>query len=636
MTFATPVRPVTEVFRSSAPGTHGWHQVPCWAGETAVRKVIDGWRGMPVSVDIETFGLGHLATKIKCVSFSDGDAAVVLDPRDNFQRKAVRELIATAPTLIFHNSAFDVPNLARNGLFTPADCARVEDTVVHARLAEPGFQASANLGAVGQRYLGVPNEDALAGAFKALGLTKQAGYYQFDLDRLLYLVGAASDAIMTARVLPRVRAAAYARLSTGHPFTEHGVSGTEAWELVDKIQAFNRVMLRRACRGLRVDFEFLESYEERTAERLRTAADTLADAKVKPGHAGDLIAFLEREAALPEDYPRTAKTKRPSTTATHLETLTHPIAQVYVEHKQISKIKDDYLAKVKDQSGDDDRIYPALNVLAAVTGRASMSGTPLHQFPADARGIVIADEGDPFTSLDWAQIEPVVITNVAAGRGSLEDLAVIEAFEAGADFYAPIMAQAGISRPHAKVVLLAQLYGEGIRKLAADLGVSEERAEELRDSLLASMPGVAAMVRGKSACVLPGQREGLLRSIARDYGLVFSLAGRIMPVPMGKGWVDEETGEVGPPSRMVHKGVNYFVQGSAFDVLMEAVLAGDKAGLGDSLHLTMHDELVVSTEAAVEWERLMQTPPDRLCQLAKRTPVLRTDRHDLGNRWAKV
>lgn len=631
-----PVRPAVEVFHSAADGRQGWENLPCYAGDRAVAWTTGQWPGTAVSVDIETYGTGRYSARLKCVSFSDTNTGVVLDPREPRQRHAIGILIDNAPMLIFHNSPFDVPNLSRNGLFGIEHTAKVVDTLLHARLAEPDSLVSKNLARTGARYLGTSTEDHLGAAFKAAGLTQEQGYYQFDIDRLIYLIGSASDAIMTSRLLPVVRQAAYDRLTTGHPFTDNGVSGDEAWELVEKIQRFNRILLRRAVRGLRVDTEFLDTYVAQTSQRVEQAEAELAGYGIEPGNAGSLIRFLEAADAIPDGYPRTAKTKAPSTVAADLESIAHPAVATYVAQKKITKVRDDYLQKAVDQSGEDGRIYPATNVLAAVTGRASISGTPLHQFPGDARGVVLADEGDRLTSNDWAQIEPVVITNIAAGRGSATDLAVIEAFEAGADFYKPIMDQALIIRDVAKVVLLAQLYGEGIKKLAADLKISTERAEELRDSILSTMPGVADLVRAKSACVEPGQREGLLRRVARDYAVVFTLAGRIAPIPMGRGWKDEETGEVGPPSRSVHKGVNYFVQGSAFDVLMETVLAGDDAGLSDTLYLTMHDELVTSESAADEWQKVMQTPPERLCRLAKRVPLLRTDRADMGERWAKV
>lgn len=636
-----PVRPAAESFSTTAPGTYGWQNAPARAGLAAIRHVRTPWVDQPVSVDIESYGLDRYSARLKCVSFSDGRTAVVLDPRDLSQYQAIAFVIESAPTLVFHNSAFDVPNLARNGLITPDHCAKIEDTLVHARLAEPDALTSKNLAATGHRYLGTSTEDHLLQAFKSAGLTKEQGYYQFDIDRFIYLLGSASDAMMTIRILPRVRDAAYDRLTTGHPFTENGVAGAEAWELVEKVQRFNRILLRRACRGLRVDAEFLDRYQERTARELSEAEKSLVDLHIRPGNANDLMSYLDKHDALPDAYPRTAKTKKPSTVAMHLESLGHPVAQTYVRHKQISKIQNDYLAKAVDQSGEDGRIYPSVNVLAAVTGRASMSGTPLHQFPEDARGVVLADEGDALTSLDWSQIEPVTIANIAG------DLEPILAYESGeVDFYEGISRIARVPRPTAKVVLLAQLYGEGLRKLAADLGIPQTEddardagedtsAEQLRSLIFSTLPQTADLVRAHSAAG-PGQREGLLRRIARDYAVVFTLAGRIVPIPMGRGWVNEETGEVGPPSRAVHKGVNFFVQGSAFDILMDTVIRGDDAGLADTLYITMHDELVTSSDAADDWEKIMREPPERLVRLAKRVPLLRTDRADMGERWAKV
>lgn len=643
----SPVRPAAEKFTSSADGTHGWADVPCYAGDRAVRFVTEQWQGTAVAADIESFGLGRYSARLKCLSFSDGEWAVVLDPRDPRQREACHHLIEHTPELTFHNSAFDVPNLSRNGLIERKHLDKINDTLIHSRLAEPDGLVRKGLEHVGNRYLGTSTEDHLLAAFTIAGLTKEQGYYQFDIDRFVYLMGSASDAIMTARLREHVRRAAHARLTTGHPFTENGVTGQDALDLIEKPQLFNRIMLRRAIKGMRVDLEFLDRYKEKTAQRLDQAEKVLAEHKVRPGNANDLIAFLVKENALPAGYPMTkggrdGKNKKPSTVAAHLETLAHPIALKFVEHKQITKVGEDYLAKVSDQSGDDGRIYPVTNTLAAVTGRASMGDPPLHQFPEDARGIVLADEGDRMTSTDWAQIEPVVIANIAG------DLDIVAAYESGeVDFYQGVASAANIKRSMAKVTLLAQLYGEGLKKLALDLGIPETdeeveklgldmaSAESLRETIFETLPKTAALVRAKSAC-RPGQAEGLLRRIGRDYGVVFTISGRILPVPMGRGWVDEETGKVGPPSRAVHKAVNFHVQGSAADVLMETVIAGDAAGLGDTLYLTMHDELVTSEDSADEWAKIMQTPPERLCRLAKRVPLLRTDRADMGERWAKV
>ncbi|MBA2322558.1 MAG: hypothetical protein H0V92_00540 [Pseudonocardiales bacterium] len=83
-----------------------------------------------------------------------------------------------------------------------------------------------------------------------------------------------------------------------------------------------------------------------------------------------------------------------------------------------------------------------------------------------------------------------------------------------------------------------------------------------------------------------------------------------------------------------HKAINFTVQGSAYDLLADCLVAIERAGLGSAVYLSMHDELVVNTEAATDIRKIMETPPDRLCEFAERTPVLRTDRLDLGTRWA--
>jgi len=78
------------------------------------------------------------------------------------------------------------------------------------------------------------------------------------------------------------------------------------------------------------------------------------------------------------------------------------------------------------------------------------------------------------------------------------------------------------------------------------------------------------------------------------------------------------------------------IQGSAYDVLAHTIWEMERAGLGDALHLAMHDEVVVDTAVADEVQRIMVTPPPFLIEWAQRVPVLRTDRADMGHSWAKV
>lgn len=566
--------------------------------------------GEPIACDIETFGLGMDARRIKCVAFATARGAVVLNPREPADAHACRAMIRAAPELVFHNSPYDVPNLAANGLMRAEDCAKVTDTLIYARLAYPDTLERKSLDALAKRLLGLDSEESIKDAFKRLGLSIREGFKQLDIDAPMFLMGNAMDAVVTARLLPRIREHALAQTTMGHPFSEFGVRGEEATRLVEREQRVNRMLLRRAVRGLRVDMEFLESYKTTTGQERAAAEARLSAHGIRPGNANDLIRVLEAHGGIPDGYPRTPKTGRCSTTAGNLDKLSHPLARTYVTAKQIAKVQDDYLVKVSELAATTGRIHPVVNLLAATTGRMSVGEPPLQQFPGAARGIILADEGDLLTSIDWAQIEPVVAANVAG------DLGVLAGYEDGSsDLYTQLSLYAGITRKVAKVVLLAQMYGEGLAKLAADLGVEMDDARDLRDRIWAAMPKV-------------GRLLWKLRTIGQDHRKVFTLSGRILTIPMGRGF------DGGPPSVATHKAVNYFVQGSAYDVLAEALIGVDETGLGDAVYLAMHDELVVSSDAAHDVNKIMSTPPERLCFLAKRTPVLRTDMAELGERWA--
>jgi len=223
---------------------------------------------------------------------------------------------------------------------------------------------------------------------------------------------------------------------------------------------------------------------------------------------------------------------------------------------------------------------------------------------------VLADEGDAMTSIDWRQVEPVVAATLCRDTRPLAGYA-----DGSSDLYTDVAAFAGVTRRAAKVVVLAWLYGQGRATLAASLGCDVERADAVRARVADAMPRTSRLVAA-------------LRATAKRHRVVPTRSGRVLPVPMGRGF------DGGPPSVATHKGPNYFVQGSAYDVLADTLGRVEAAGLGDAVYLAVHDELVVSTSAAHDVRRIMEAPPERLARLSGVVPVLRTDRADLGERWA--
>lgn len=571
-----------------------------------------------LSCDIETEGLGLAARHIKAVIFSDepdGSVAAVLDPRDTKQREIVLWTLDHAHTLAFHNSAYDVPQLAINGLFTVEHCAKVEDTLLWARLAEPDETTSKNLGSCAQRYLGLTyDKKGMLTAGKTVGMTSTAQVYeQMDLDRPIYARGAASDAIVTARLKRKVQAAALERLLHNHPYTDWRVTGNDAVELVQREQVLNRMSLRRTVKGLRADLEYLDRFNDQHAARLHEEETKLKGLGIRPTVAADLMKWLDEQNLVPGDYPRTAKTGALSGAKGDLAKLNHPVAADFLWHKEQVHVMRDYLEKARNLSvsrDGDDWLHPVINYFGAVTGRMSVGDPPLQQFPEQARGVILADPGDDLTSIDWSQIEPVVVANVAGQTDVLHDYE-----HEGKKFYSVVEDLTGIEYKRAKAQLLGTLYGQGAALTASKLGVSLEEAAEIKAAIFRPMAKVLNLTH-------------TLRDLGREYQLVPTVSGRIIPVPMGR-----FNGEY---SVATHKAVNYFVQGSAYDVLADSAVQCERAGLGDAIYLLMHDEIVCSTDAAHDIRKIMETPSERLCYHSGRTPILRTDTERLGERWATV
>lgn len=552
-----------------------------------------------VAIDIETAGLGELAMDIKCVTIGTASHAIILDPRDSWQAMAIVTALETAKTIVLHNAPYDVPLLVRNGLMRVEDIAKVQDTLLYARYAEPDERTRKGLDDCAQRYLGTtPGNGVLAKAFKAAGLTKTAGFREFDIDRPIYVFGAAEDVLTTAALYPLVMKAAIKRLVT-HPFGDRGVTGQELLRLLNREQKINRMHMRRAAKGFLVDYEFLDDYRSTNQASISKDSQDLEGLGIKT--PASLIAWLEAADCLPVDHPRTP-TGKWSTAADSLERLDHTVANMYKRHKDLVKVDRDYLQKCVDLSGFDGRVHPTTNILGAQTGRESMNTPPLHQFPPGARGIILAEPGDSMVSIDWRQIEPVLMANQA------RDYPMLDAFEQGeGDFYAAVGEAAGIPRKHAKVVVLGTLYGMGHGKLCHDLGVGDVEGYRIRETVFAPIPRVAALAKR-------------IKVIGDVHAMIFTLSGRIVPVD----------------PRATYRAINYNCQGGAYDLLAEAMLAVEEAGLGDALYWAMHDELVVSKDAAHDVRRIMETPPARLIDMAGRVPVLKTDMLELGERWAEA
>jgi DNA polymerase I len=572
-------------------------------GDQAASEVVRMARAAGrVAVDIETAGLGELAFKVKVIIVATPLRSCVLDATDERHRAAAREAIGVARELVFHNSAFDVPPLVTAGIMSLDDIAKVYDTLIYSRMAFTGEMDRHALGELEKKFLAKSlrtlTKDNLAEWGKVNRLSKSKVFEVARYSDPVYAMYAGWDGVLTSLVLEPVRAAARTQL-TDHPFGRYGADAVQAEYLMEREQRVNRIMLRRSACGIRLDDQRVASEQDRLRVQMNELAEELVELGVDEAtNRNKLAAALEEAGAFGEDYPRTEKTGRPSTQAKHLESLDHPAVTAFKAYDDRRRLFT-YLENARlVAERTDGRIHPQVNIHKARTGRSSYDNPALQQFTTSARQVLLADEGDALVSIDWASIEPVVAGNIAG------DTTLIERFEAGEKIYNVVSEMAGVSYSKSKVVVLAKMYAQGIRSLAAGLKVDPEEAKELQHKVALSMPRTDRFVRWAAAW-------------SEEFGKTWTMSGRIIDV-------DPEFG---------YKGSNFMAQGSAYDVLSESIVAVDEAGLADGLYLSVHDELVISESVTHDVRKIMERPPERLIELSGRVPKLRTDAALLGDRW---
>lgn len=574
-----------------------------------------------VAIDIEAAGLGADSFRVRCITaaWEDTEAgevvSVLLDPRRDDDRELARGLISVAAWLVFHNSPYDVPPLYHLGVLSLNDVNKIIDTIVMARMAYPDKTVPKNLEKLAGRsdLLGLDaGGETMDMAFKARGYAnKAAGFADADIDLPVYRLGAMADTVVTLRLGPALYDRTVEWL-TSSPFQGPTVPDkARAAYLIDREQQVNRVMLRRSARGLLVDTEYLASYTEETAKAREEAANLIrTEVGEEAVGRGDLIvAHLDAGGLLPDSWPRTP-TGRLKADKSAFKELDHPLVAAHRVVADTDHVLD-YLTKVDAMASLTGRVHPQVSILgASTTGRMSYSFPEVQQFPAEARPILVPDtpgEGRGWYSIDFKAIEPVVMANCAGDTDFLYGFN-----HEGADLYAPIVKYAEIDRKTAKVVLLAAMYGQGIKLLSANLGVTENEARDIQQRVFKAMPPTAKFMDN-------------IRYTAEAYGCIMTADGRRLPVPT------DPAGKV-----MAYKGVNYFCQGTAYSVLAESIVAMDNAGISDHIQLAIHDELVVSTEVLEETKAIMSTSPAWLDMFAGHPATIRVDDNQLPNSWLYV
>lgn len=350
----------------------------------------------------------------------------------------------------------------------------------------------------------------------------------------------------------------------------------------DLEMAARRVVSRMELNGAPVDLEYSQrKYDELTKYVERTKEWCRENAAVSIGSNVQLARFFTGMGA---EITRTTKSGAPSVDKTQLklwanvddDTLVKRYAKLVLDVRAADKIASSYFKNFLSMHING-KVHPQIKTLGARTGRMSCVSPALQTLPKGnsiVRDAFIASPGNKIVTCDMDQVEARLLAHFGNEHG------LAQAFAAEEDFFVTITRQIfndstinkeDKRRSLTKNVVYARLYGAGLSKMAETAGVSERQMKVVVDAFDVNFPGVSEF---QSAVEQATQS----RLANEGQGYVITPFGRKLPCDEGR----------------LYTGVNYLIQAHAAELLKEALVRAESAGLGDYLILPVHDEIVMN------------------------------------------
>lgn len=531
---------------------------------------------------------------------------------------------------IMHNATYDLGWLLAEGVEVQG---RVIDTMITGAIVDEN-RFSYSLNNLGKDYIDMrKDEKMLRAAAKDWGIDPKADMWRLPAS----YVGAYAeqDAFMTMKLWDRLK-------------TE--ISSQDLTHIFDLETSLIPLMVKMRQNGVRVDLDKADI----ARAGLRTKVQELK-AYIKHRTGVDLEPWAAASVqqvfdALNLQYPKT-EAGAPSFTKQYLNAHPHEVCQAIVRLREFDKADSTFIDSIlrHEHKG---RIHTEFHQLRSddggtVTGRFSSSNPNLQQIPARdpdikklIRGLFIPEEGQMWGSFDYSSQEPRLLVHFAASmpdsmRSPVVDNIVEEYHKGDVDLHQMVADIAGITRKQAKVVNLGIMYGMGVGKLAAQLGVTDVEAKSIIEEHRTKVPFVKqlAEVASKQA-EKNGQIRTVLGRLCRFHLWEPTSFGYNHPLPLEE--AKEKYGGVNRLRRaFTYKALNKLIQGSAADQTKKAMADCFAAGMVPLL--TVHDELCFSvegTEQAARIKEIMETglPLKIPSKVDDDIPALR----GLPNNWGEV
>ena len=351
------------------------------------------------------------------------------------------------------------------------------------------------------------------------------------------------------------------------------------------------ILCQMEANGILIKRPFLNELSKRFDEEiiaLEKRAYEIAGEEFNLGSPKQLGKMLFDKLGVPGG--KKTKSGQYSTGEAVLSKIDHPLVDITLEYRGLSKLKSTYtdaLDNVADVQTD--RVHTSYHQALTSTGRLSSTDPNLQNIPIRTatgrliRQAFIAPEGRVILAADYSQIELRLMAHFSGDKN------LTHAFNEGLDIHAATAAEVlgkevtdvtPTERRNAKAINFGLLYGMSAFGLAKQLQMSRSEAQDYIDMYFKRYPGVKDYMINT-------------RASAHDKGYVETILGRKLYTP-----------DISHSNRMVKQGaeraaINAPLQGSAADLIKLAMIAVDKVlpKAQAKMLLQVHDELVFEVDS---------------------------------------
>lgn len=536
---------------------------------------------------------------------------------------------------IFTNALYDLDYLAEAGVDVPGPYWDIQ-------IAEPLIdenQRSFTLDNQGLKYLGVGKKKSAMEDWANASYGKERDQRKniYRIPPQLVAPYATADVTMPREII-RIQKGIIAEQELG-----------TVWDIETRLIPMMLAMRRR---GVRVDFERAQQTRDKLIQRLSTMREDMGIQDI--WNASQVATMCDRAGV---EYPRTAKTNKPSFVALWLEAHEDPRLRMLVEARKLDKTVTTFLDGAILGNAINGRIHTQFHQLKSdangtVSGRFSSSNPNLQNIPARdgeigplMRSMFIPDDNEVWYSDDWSQIEFRGLVHYGRGPSALETQRAYRN-DPKTDFHDYVSEITGIQRKPAKNINFGLGYGMGKDKLARELNRTLAEAEEISNTYHERLPFIRELMK---AVTRVAENRGYIKTHLgrrrrfnrwepknyRDFGYDYK---NNKPTALSYDEAVEAWGKHAIKRAFGYTGLNAIMQGGSADFMKKAMVDIWECGACDILGaplLTVHDELnwsVPRTRAAIrahrETVRLMSNVVDL------RVPLLVSSDH--GKDWSEA